>query len=291
MFFGIILEEQHLEFTLYIYIFITSVLRLCQEYPPFWNLLSRTFSFSSLARVILVPECSDHVFEAFWKRRENGVHIIHLGKTWEKLILAARIIVAIENPADVCVVAARPYAQRAAHKFAQQVGCQSITTRYTPGTFTNYITSSFREPRLLVVADPFTDSQAVKEAAFVNIPVIALCDSDSPLTYVDCAIPCNNRGKQSIGLIFWMLAREILRLRGTIDRYHPWNVMVDMFFYRDPEEVEKELEAQSARKIMAVPSATETAWEQAGEWPTGAEWGGIEEGIPEPPASAIEQTL
>jgi len=40
-----------------------------------------------------------------WKRREaDGLYLIHLGKTWEKLMLAARIIVAIENPNDVVVV-------------------------------------------------------------------------------------------------------------------------------------------------------------------------------------------
>jgi len=48
-----------------------------------------------------------------WKRRSDGIHLISLQKTWEKLVLAARVIVAIENSQDVCVISSRPYGQRA----------------------------------------------------------------------------------------------------------------------------------------------------------------------------------
>lgn len=149
----------------------------------------------------------------------------------EKIVLAARIITAIDNPADVCVISARPYGQRAVLKFAAHTGAQAIAGRFTPGSFTNYITRSFKEPRLIVVTDPRTDAQAIKEASYVNIPVIALCDTDSPTEYVDVAIPTNNKGRHAIGCIWWMLAREVLRLRGTIyNRETPWDVMVDLYF-------------------------------------------------------------
>jgi len=205
-----------------------------------------------------------------YKRRPDGIHIINLRKTWEKLVLAARAIAAIEDPAEVFVISSRPYGQRAVLKFAVHTGATPIAGRFTPGTFTNQIQKAFREPRLLVVSDPRTDHQPIVEASYVNIPVIAFANTDSPLRFVDVAVPCNNKAAHSIGLMWWLLAREVLRIRGTLARDKPWNIMVDLFFYRDPEEIEKEeQQAITDKTTVAATNNYVADWAQQSAQDTG----------------------
>jgi len=246
----------------------------------------------------LAPGMGRYVYQRI---DETGIHVLHLTKTWEKLQLAARVIAAIENPKDVCVVAISspnsqvpPYAQRAILKFAHYIGCRAIPGRFTPGTFTNQSQSSFYEPRLLIASDPLKDYQPMLEASYVNLPVVAFCSSHAPLRNVDIAIPCNTDGRNAIGLMYWLLAREVLRLRESIPRTEEWKVMVDMFIYRDPEDAEKQDDASGQKGGFG--SYGGSGWDEGthpneewgeeddggarernegprpGEWSGGAEW-------------------
>lgn len=205
-----------------------------------------------------------HMKDYIWKKNKEGVHILNLGKTYEKLMLAARIIVAIENPEDILVCSSRPFGQRAVLKFAEYTGAKFNSGKLTPGSLTNYKTLQYKEPRLLIVTDPYSDSQAIREASYVNIPTIAICDSDSSLNLVDVAIPANNKRTESIGLIYWLLAREVLYLRNTIKRGEPWQVLIDKFFDRNIDLEEKKEEIAEAKKNVEA-AQTKENWDQAAQ--------------------------
>jgi len=190
-------------------------------------------------------KCHTNMKRYIWKRRQDGVHVINLEKTWAKLVLAARILVTVWDPADVAVMSTRTFGQRGAIKFAHYTGATAMVGKWVPGTFTNPRNKrAFTEPRVLVVDDPNTCFAALRETSYTGIPVIALMGTDNNSRFVDCGIPCNNRGKYSIGLMFWLLTREVLRMRGKSEhdciRSVPWKESVDLFFYRDADEIKKQ---------------------------------------------------
>jgi len=249
---------------------------MANQFPAALNPSESDISKMLVCQVHVGTRNLDPAMERYiWKRRSDGVFLINLQKTWEKLVLAARVIVAIENPADVVLISGRPYGQRAILKFAKYTGATAITGRFTPGTFTNQIQDRFVEPRLLIVSDPRTDHQPIREASYVNVPTIAFAHTDSPLNHVDIAIPGNNKGKHALGLLWYLLAREVLYLRNTpaLTRGQPWDVMVDLFFYREPEEDQKPEEGAVGE--VAERPTYEAPAEGAAEWGTGAaaqEW-------------------
>jgi len=147
--------------------------------------------------------------------RNDGLCLLDVRKIDERIRIAARFI-ARYNPEEVVAVSARVYGQRPVMKFAEYTGVIPIVGRFPPGTFTNPSLDSYIEAKLLIATDPKTDSQAIEEAALKGIPVVSLCDTDNVCSNVDLIIPVNNKGKKSLALVYWLLARQVLRERGVL---------------------------------------------------------------------------
>lgn len=167
---------------------------------------------------------------------KDGVPVFKVTETYERIRLAARIIAGVQDLSEVYAISSREFGQRAVIKFASNTKCSvTSSSRWTPGSLTNHQTKQFKEPKVLIVADPHADFKPMKEASYANIPVIALCDSHNNLKYVDVVIPCNNNSTESISMVFWILAREVLMLRGQLDvNDDDWSeVLVDLFYYKN----------------------------------------------------------
>merc|ERR1711976_337750 len=192
----------------------------------------------------------------------EGVPVFKVEETYNKIRLAARIIAGQANLEDVICVSSRDLGQRAVIKFATFTGAMATSNaRWTPGVLTNYNTKQFKEPRLMVVVDTYADRKAIVEASYMNIPVVALTNSDSSLQFVDVAIPCNNKTTNSISMIFWLLAREVNILRGDLRKDEEWSVLVDLFYYKTIEDQQKYEEAKEEPRGAENADAKDENWD------------------------------
>ena len=166
--------------------------------------------------------------EYIYKIRNDGLYILDINKTNHKLIVAGKMLSRLE-PSQVLVVAQRQYAFRPVSKFSEVTGVKAIVGRFVPGTLTNPQLDTYTEARVIVVTDPLADIQAIKEAIRVGIPIVALCDANNKTDYIDLVIPTNNKGRRSLAVIYWLLAREILKNRGVIKEYSEFKNPVEDF--------------------------------------------------------------
>lgn len=199
-----------------------------------------------------------------FRRRDDGLYILDLRQSAERLIAAAKLI-ARYKPEDVLVVASRIYSSNPASRFSMITGIPALKGRFIPGTMTNMTYKGFREPRLLFVCDPKGEREAIAEGAKNGVPIIALCDTDNETKFVDFVIPINNKGKRSLALIFYILAREIALAQGQIKSYDEFKHDIGYFEQLVVPEEEAQAKEEAPAKEEEAP-----AKEEAGEKPAEA---------------------
>ena len=163
-----------------------------------------------------------------FKVRNDGLYVLDIKSTDERVRVAANFLSRID-PERTLVVCQRQSGQKPARMFAQNIGAKSMVGRFVPGTLTNPLLPTFFEPDVIVVTDPSADQQALREAVNIGIPVVALCDANNDLKYVDLAIPANNKGRRSLALVYWLLTREVLRSKKVITKDDEFNLELDEF--------------------------------------------------------------
>ncbi len=157
-----------------------------------------------------------------YRVRPDGLFVLDVKKTDDRIRTTAKFLSRFEH-AKVAVAATRLYAQEPVKKFCQLTGATPLVGRFIPGQLSNPQYPGRIDPEVIVVSDPRADAQAVKEASKVGIPIVALCSTDNEFAGVDLVIPTNNKGRRALAVIFWLLARQLLRERGelAVDRDPP----------------------------------------------------------------------
>lgn len=150
-----------------------------------------------------------------YRVRPDGLAVLNVQKIDQRIDIASKFL-AQYNPEEILVICRRENGWKAAKLFSKLTGIKVFTGRYPPGILTNTALENFTETKIMLITDPWPDKNAISDAMRVGIPIIALCDTNNTSNNVDLVVPCNNKGRKSLGLIFWILTKEFLKHKGLI---------------------------------------------------------------------------
>lgn len=163
-----------------------------------------------------------------YRVRPDGLAVLNVQKIDRRIGVAAKFL-AQYPPEEILVICRRENGWLAAKLFSKLTGIRVFTGRYPPGILTNLALETFTEAKIMLITDPWPDKNAISDAVRVGIPVIALCDTNNTANNVDLIVPCNNKGKKSLGLVFWILTKEYLKDRGVIKKDEDLKLTIDDF--------------------------------------------------------------
>ncbi len=173
-----------------------------------------------------MKSCTKHMKQFVYKIRDDGLSVFNIQKVDQRIKTAADFLSKFNK---VMIVSRKANGIEAITKFAEVVGGKAMPGRFPPGTLTNPSFKDFFEPDVVFVVDPLIDKQAVEEAKKKRIPIVALCDTFNEVSDVDLVIPINNNGKKSLALVFWILAREIVKNKGELKKDKDFKATVKDF--------------------------------------------------------------
>ncbi|MBW3002985.1 30S ribosomal protein S2 [Candidatus Woesearchaeota archaeon] len=169
-----------------------------------------------------------YMADFIYKTRSDGLSVLNLQKIDERLNVAAAMLSRYE-PEEIIIVSRRENGWKPVKLFSDLTGIQVFAGRYPPGILTNPNLKNYIEKKIMLVTDSWPDRNAIKDAIKVGVPVIALCDTNNQSNNIDLVVPCNNKGKKSLGLVFYILAKEYLKAKGVISKDSEMQFNLDDF--------------------------------------------------------------
>ena len=169
-----------------------------------------------------------YMSQFIYKTRPDGLSVLNLQKIDERIRIVAHFL-AMYEPKDILVVSRRENGWKAVKRFGKLIGCKFFAGRYPPGILTNATLVNYIEAKVILVTDAWPDRNTIADALKIGIPVVALCDTNNQSNNLDLVIPCNNKGKKSLGLFFYILAREYLKNKGILKENEELSVPVEDF--------------------------------------------------------------
>lgn len=163
-----------------------------------------------------------------YKTRSDGLSVLNVQKIDERIRMLSNFI-SEYAPEDILIVSRRENGWKPVKVFGKVTGAKIVAGRYPPGILTNHNLKNFMETKFVLVTDSWPDRNVVADAQKIGIPVVALCDTNNQSNFIDLVVPCNNKGKKSLGLLFWIVAREYMLKRGMIKSAEEFKYTVDDF--------------------------------------------------------------
>ncbi|MFT4303272.1 MAG: 30S ribosomal protein S2 [Candidatus Woesearchaeota archaeon] len=163
-----------------------------------------------------------------YKTRPDGLSVLNLQKIDERIGIAAKFLTQYQ-PEDILTICRRENGWKAVKSFGKATGIDVFARRYPPGILTNIELDTFIEKKLILVVDEWADRNAIKDALKMGISVIALCDTNNNANNIDLIIPCNNKGQKSLGLLFYILAKEYLKNKDIIKKDEEMKYKIEDF--------------------------------------------------------------
>ncbi len=196
-----------------------------------------------------MKSCSKYMKKFVYKTREDGLSVFNLEEVDNRISVAAKFLSRFKK---IMVVSHKSVGDQAAKKFADVIGAKTAIGRFSPGTLTNPSYRDFYEPDVVLITDPLIDSQAVVEAKKRRVPIAALCDTPHEGTDVDMIIPVNNNGKKALALTFYILTREMMKIRGNIKKDSEFKFTLKDFGDDTPKKEKQEVREEDLEKYISV---------------------------------------